>query len=101
MNEIDQGNTHTLDLPLMQGETKIEAVTLRKPSSGELRGVSLSDLVNLDIAALIKVLPRIATPMLTEADIGKLDPADLLQLGGILSGFFMTKAMRASMASQK
>ncbi|HDR8859371.1 TPA: phage tail assembly protein [Burkholderia territorii] len=99
MKELNTDNTHTLDQPIRQGDNEIKTITLRKPGSGELRGVSLSDLVNLDVSALHKVLPRITTPTLTEADVSKLDPADLLQLAGIVSGFFMTKAMRASMGS--
>ncbi|MEX3555741.1 MAG: phage tail assembly protein [Burkholderia gladioli] len=93
-------NAYTLDQPIKQGDTEITAITLRKPKSGELQGVSLTDLLNVDVTALQKVLPRISTPTLTEHDAGQLDPADLLQLAGIVSGFFMTKSMRASMDSR-
>lgn len=92
-------NTYTLDTPITRGAHTIERVTLRKPSAGELRGVSLSDLVNLDVTALSKVLPRISTPTLTDRDVFNLDPADLVQLGGIFSGFLMTKAVKRSMES--
>ncbi len=94
-------NTHILDTPLVRGEGKqvIDRVTLRKPRSGELRGVSLSDLVNLDVTALSKVLPRISTPTLTEFDVANIDPADLVQLGGIFAGFLMPKAAKARMES--
>lgn len=97
-------NTHILDTPLVRGagdgKQTITEVTLRKPRSGELRGVSLSDLVSLDVTALSKVLPRISTPTLTELDVANIDPADLVQLGGIFAGFLMPKAVKASMASQ-
>ncbi|NOK40826.1 phage tail assembly protein [Burkholderia thailandensis] len=96
----DDPNTHTLDTPLVRGNQTIDAITLRKPKSGELRGVSLSDLVSLDVAALSKVLPRISTPMLTEADVANIDPADLVQLGGIFAGFLMPKAVKSKLASQ-
>ncbi|WP_175784509.1 phage tail assembly protein [Burkholderia ambifaria] len=99
MNELKPENTHTLDQPIYQGDNEITEITLRKPRAGELRGVSLADLVNLDVAALHKLLPRISTPTLAVHDVEKLDPADLLQLGGIISGFFMTKAMRESTGS--
>jgi hypothetical protein len=92
-------NTHTLDTPLVRGTQTITKVTLRKPSSGELRGVALSDLVNLDVIALSKVLPRISSPTLTERDVATLDPADLVQLGGIFAGFLMTKGIKQSMES--
>ncbi|KVR77309.1 phage tail assembly protein [Burkholderia ubonensis] len=93
-------NTLTLDTPLVRGSQTIEQVTLRKPKSGELRGVSLSDLVSLDVTALSKVLPRISTPTLTEADVANIDPADLIQLGGIFAGFLMPKAVKSKLASQ-
>lgn len=93
-------NTVTLDEPLKRGEQTIEEVTLRKPSAGELRGTSLAALANLEVTALQKVLPRISTPMLTEADVANLDPADLVQLGGVFSGFLLPKAVKANMESQ-
>jgi len=99
MNE-NNPNTVTLETPIKRGEQTIEQVTLRKPSAGELRGTSLSALMNLDIDALQKVLPRIANPMLTEADVAQLDPADLVQLGSVFAGFLLTKAAQASMASR-
>ncbi|MFM0699536.1 phage tail assembly protein [Paraburkholderia sediminicola] len=92
-------NTHTLDFPIVRGKQTITAVTLRRPESGELRGTSLSDLVNLDVSALQKVLPRISTPTLTEMDVAKIDPADLVQLGGIFMGFLMPKAVKSKLES--
>lgn len=93
-------NTHTLDTPIVRGEQTITHVTLAKPSSGALRGTSLAALVNLDVDALRKVLPRISTPTLTEMDVTLMDPADLVALGGIFAGFLMPKALKASMESQ-
>lgn len=93
-------NTLTLDTPIVRSTQTIDQITLRKPQSGELRGVSLSDLVSLDVTALSKVLPRISTPTLTEHDVAMLDPADLVQLGGIFAGFLMPKAVKARMESQ-
>lgn len=92
-------NTITLDTPIKRGEQTIYQVTLRKPSAGELRGTSLAALVNLDVDALQKVLPRLTTPMLTETDVARLDPADLVQLGSVFAGFLLPRAAQASMAS--
>lgn len=92
-------NVVTLDQPIRQGDNDITSLTLRKPKAGELRGVSLADLISMDVAAMQKVVPRIAQPSITEYDVAQMDPADLLQVAGVISGFFMTKAMRASMAS--
>jgi hypothetical protein len=92
-------NTHELDTPLVRGKQSITHVTLRKPTSGELRGTSLSDLENLDVAALQKVLPRISSPTLTDTDVARMDPADLVQLGGIFSGFLMPTAVKLKLES--
>lgn len=96
----DDPNSHTLDTPLVRGEQTITKITLRKPKSGELRGTSLSDLVNLDVNAMAKVLPRISAPTLLESDVQNMDPADLVMLGGIFAGFLMPKAVKSKLDSQ-
>lgn len=87
-------NTVTLDTPIRRGTTTIESITLRKPSSGELRGVSLSDLLNLDVASLIKVIPRISNPGLTAVEAAGLDPADLVAIGSKIIGFLLQKSVK-------
>ncbi|ORC46261.1 phage tail protein [Burkholderia sp. A27] len=84
-------NTVTLDAPITRGEQVINEITLRKPAAGELRGTSLNALVNLDVDALGKVLPRISSPTLTEFDVQQLDPADLVQLGVAFASFLLPK----------
>jgi hypothetical protein len=90
--------TVTLDTPIQRGETTITEVTLRKPRAGELRGVKLAELLQMDVATLRTVVPRISTPMLLAADIDAMDPADLLQIGTEVSGFLLTKATLASVS---
>ncbi|UUC83848.1 phage tail assembly protein [Stutzerimonas stutzeri] len=85
----------TLDEPLKRGEQTISSVTVRKPAAGELRGVTLSDLLNLEVNALIKVLPRVTSPSLTEQEVARLDPADLVQLGSKVAGFLLPKSVKA------
>lgn len=86
--------TITLDTPIIRGETSITSITLRKPMSGELRGVSLIDLAQMDVLSLRKVLPRITTPTLTDIEIGRMDPADLLQCGVAVGSFLLKKSDR-------
>ncbi|MGR3897116.1 phage tail assembly protein [Pseudomonas sp. 1176_21] len=86
--------TITLDTPIIRGETSITSIILRKPASGELRGVSLIDLAQMDVLALRKVLPRITTPTLTDIEIGRMDPADLLQCGVAVGSFLLKKSDR-------
>lgn len=84
--------TITLDSPIKRGDQSITSVTLRKPSSGELRGLNLTDLLQMDVNSLKKVLPRITSPILTEQDIDSLDPADLVDLGSSIALFLVKKA---------
>lgn len=79
----------TLEQPIKRGDQLIEKLQVRKPSSGELRGLSLVDLGQLEVTALRKVLPRLCIPTVTEADIDAMDPADLLELGAELGHFLL------------
>lgn len=97
--EKPQSPTITLDTPLKRSGDTVEAVTLRKPSSGELIGVHLTDLLQMDVQALQTVLPRITTPALTRVDVAALDPADLLQIGSVVAGFLLPKAAQLEQAS--
>jgi hypothetical protein len=81
-----------LDEPIKRGNEVIEKLQIRKPNAGELRGISLVDLGNINVAALQKVLPRITTPTLTEHDVTNLDPADLFEIGVEVSAFLVKKA---------
>lgn len=83
-----------LDQAIARGEQTIDTITLRKPAAGELRGVALTDLLQLDVAALQKVLPRISMPTITEQDVARMDPADLVQMGTAVAGFLLPKSAR-------
>lgn len=86
----------TVDLadPITRGDTTIAQLQLRKPKAGELRGLSLQDVIGLDIGTLLKLLPRITEPALTDDECAALDPADLTECGGAIRGFFMTASER-------
>lgn len=85
--KTENPNVVTLDTPLMRGEQRIEKVTLSKPNAGTLRGVALAALAQSDVDALIKVLPRMTYPALTEQEIIRLDASDLLSFAGKVIGF--------------
>lgn len=85
-----------LDTPIKRGESEITELALRKPAAGELRGVTLTDLLQMDVAALTKVVPRISEPALTEAEVARMDPADLVQIGGVVTGFLLPKSALAA-----
>ncbi len=90
----DNNQVIELDEPIKRGTTEITEVTLRKPVSGELRGVSLMELAQMDVQALRKVLPRISSPSLTDVEVGRMDPADLMQCGVAVASFLLTKKAR-------
>ena len=80
-------NTVILDTPIRRGTTQIGSITLRKPNAGELRGVSLADVARSEVDALIKVLPRMTSPSLTESDVVMMDLPDLMALATKVIGF--------------
>lgn len=84
----------TLEMPLKRGDSEITVVTVRRPVSGELRGLSMLDLMRMEIDAVQKVLPRVTVPTLTAFDVAQLDPADTAQFGMAITDFFLTKAQR-------
>lgn len=89
----------TLDTPIKRGDQTITAVTLRKPKTGELRGCSLSDIAQLDVATLGRLLPRISEPTLTTQDVDNLDPADTMKLGAEVVGFLLPASARVSLTA--
>lgn len=84
----------TLDNPIKRGEQVIDSVSLRKPNAGELRGLNLTDLLQLDVTALQTVIPRISNPALTTADVAGMDPADLVKIGTEVAGFLLPKSAK-------
>ncbi|EOV4174911.1 phage tail assembly protein [Yersinia enterocolitica] len=89
-----QFNVITLDVPIIRGNTTITEVTVNKPNAGALRGAKLQALLDTDVDALIRVLPRITTPNLTVPEISNLDPADIYALSQALALFFLPNSVR-------
>lgn len=86
-----------LEEPIERGDQRIATVTIRKPQAGELRGLTLEDLMRSDVATVLELVPRISDPVLIDQEVAALDPVDLAQIGGVIRGFFMTKAERSMM----
>lgn len=89
----------TLDTPIKRGETTLTKITLSKPPSGSLRGVSVRAVLDMDVDTIVTVVPRISDPKLTQAEAASLDLPDLMQMGVALAGFFMPAAALAEAAS--
>ncbi|MCT1670542.1 hypothetical protein [Enterobacter hormaechei] len=54
----------------------------------------LASLANSDVDALIKVLPRMTYPALTEHEIARLDASDLMQFAAEVIGFLSPSSAR-------
>lgn len=97
--------TVTLTQPIMRGETSIDRVTLRKPKASELRGLSLQDIVRIEVTAIIEIIPRISDPILLKEEADNLDADDFAEIAGAIRGFFMTtgekKAIEAMFAEHQ
>lgn len=83
--------TVALDTPIKRDDKAVETVDLRKPMAGELRGLSLAEVINLDVDSITKLIPRISNPTLTEHEVRNMDPADLTECGKEIAGFLLQK----------
>ncbi|WP_164276487.1 phage tail assembly protein [Stenotrophomonas sp. B1-1] len=95
--EGQPSDTVVLESPLTRGEQTLTSFHLRRPSAGELRGIKLQELMQMDVASLALLLPRISTPTLTANDVNNLDPVDLVAVATVVSRFFLSKAQKASL----
>lgn len=88
--------TFTNDAPIMLGGKELipagTEIKVRKPASGELRGLQLQALFQLDVLQLEMLAPRITTPMIHKG--AEMDPADLMQFGAEVLDFLLPKAAR-------
>lgn len=84
-------NTVPLDQPIKRDGQVINALSLRKPAAGELRGLSLVSVLNMEVDALAALLPRISTPTIHKPEVLAMDPADILAAGIVVAGFLQQK----------
>jgi len=82
-----------LDTPIARGKEEITSVIVRKPHSGALRGTRLQALMDMDVNAMMTVLPRVTTPSLTAQEINEMDPADLVSLSVEVVTFLLKKSV--------
>lgn len=68
-------------------EVKEVIVTETMKHAGSLRGLKLYDVMMSDVDSLIKLLPRVTSPALTEAEVTMLDVRDLSSLAKEVADF--------------
>ncbi len=89
MSKMTNLNTVTLSTPIKIDGKDVQDITLSKPSAGQLRGLKLTEVLQMDVDAHIQLLPRITQPPLSPQQISELDPADFTDLAGKATLFFV------------
>lgn len=70
---------------------QIDQIQLREPKAGELRGIKLLDVFQLDYAAFEELLPRISQPVLTKSQMASMNLHDLTSVMNKVASFFEKK----------
>ena len=83
--------TVDLDQPIQRGDQTIDKIKLRRPGAGEMRGLAMLSLLQMDMGAVQTILPRISDPPIYAADIAGMDVSDLFALAGEVANFLLTR----------
>lgn len=83
--------TVTLTEPVQRGDTTIATVTLREPRAGDMRGLKLTDVLQMDFATMRRLIPRISEPGLAPDELDALPGGDFVTLSASVVGFFFTE----------
>ncbi|CTT12394.1 tail E family protein [Escherichia coli] len=100
MSDKQTEKTIQLDTPIKRGKTEITEIVLRKPQSGALRGTRLQAIMDMDVNAMMTVIPRISSPALTAQEIAEMDPADLTAMSVEVVTFLLKKSVLAGLPYQ-
>lgn len=98
MNAVAATETIELETPIKRGETEITTLTLRRPKAGELRGLSMSQVLAMQTESVLTLIPRIAEPILTPPELNQLDPSDLVAIGYTILGMVAPKHLRTQLS---
>lgn len=90
--------TVELETPLVRGEVTINTIEIRKPNVGTLRGLSLQSVLQWDVTTMTKLLPRITSPALSEAEINTMDIPDFTELNLAVTGFLASASAKSQAA---
>lgn len=88
-----------LQQPIERAGQTITTLGLMKPRVGDLRGLSLNDIVSSNTDAIATLLPRISVPTLIKSEVENLDLVDLMTIAGTVVGFFLPQAVRESLSA--
>jgi hypothetical protein len=91
----------TLIRPVKRGDETLTTVGLRQPDVGSLRGLKMTDILQMDVNAMLVLLPRITEPALLPAEVAGLSPADFMSLSGKVVGFFLSPDQQAQLEAME
>lgn len=79
----------TLVKPVIRKNSEVKEVTVTEAmqQTGSLRGLKLYDVMTSDVDSLIKLLPRVTSPALTEVEVSQLDVRDFAELSKEVADF--------------
>lgn len=77
------------DVGFKRGEQSITEIVIRKPKTRALRGLTLVNVLQLDVDTMAKLAPHVH-PTMSENDVYDLDPVDVTKLCKEVIGFFVT-----------
>ncbi|RYU50044.1 phage tail assembly protein [Aliivibrio finisterrensis] len=77
----------TLPTPIMKDDKEVTTIELRKPCAGDLRGLNLTDVCQMDFNAAYEILPRIS--ILNERDLLDIEVENLTPLMVGIANFFV------------
>lgn len=91
-----------LSRPIEVDGAKVSKVRLREPMAGELRGINLLEVFQMNIDAMTVLIPRISEPHLSGEAIAALPASDLAELVARVALFFTgTETPSPSRAASK
>ena len=93
--------TVQLNTPIKRGDDEITSITLREPLGGDLRKLNAAQVANGDTDQIYKLVTRISTPTLIEADLDAMPSNDVMEIIGTVIGFFLTPAQKLLMQEMK
>ena len=86
---VSRLNSVKLSEPVTIDGNEVTEINLRKPRAGEMRGMKLTDVLQMDTMTMIKLLPRISSPPLSEAQVANMEVEDFTDLASKTVLFFV------------
>ena len=92
--------TVKLARPIAREGGEVGEVTIVEPNAGSMRGLKLSNVMQMDVTAMLTLLPRITKPVLEIAELEQMGPRDFSQLCQETVLFFVTSSEFEALSRQ-